>query len=124
MTYKFKIGDRVRLTEDVPIVNMDGRCVPRGSTGTVHNAVHSSIGMWSVRLDDSGFVVLFHERQFEHFVDDSAFLRSQLTARDAALDAVLDFATNEQYSMCDSPGETALRRKIVELLTLHGVHPR
>ena len=52
------------------------------------------------------------------------FLESQLAARDAALDAVLDWATNPKHSQCDSPEATILRAQVVELLAMHGVHPR
>lgn len=52
------------------------------------------------------------------------FLESQLAARDAALDAVIDWATNREYSQCDSPTATALRAQVVALLAKHGVHPR
>lgn len=48
----------------------------------------------------------------------------QLAARDAALDAVLDWATNREHSKCDSPEGTALRAQVVALLAKHGVHPR
>lgn len=51
-------------------------------------------------------------------------MKSQLAARDAALDAVLDWATNPKHSQCDSPEATALRAQVVELLAKHGVHPR
>lgn len=43
----------------------------------------------------------------------------QLAARDAALDAILDWATQ-----CDSPTATVLRAQVVALLAKHGVHPR
>lgn len=57
-------------------------------------------------------------------VKSAELARSQLAARDAALDAVLDWATNRKYSQCDSPTATALRAQVVALLATHGVHPR
>ena len=54
--------------------------------------------------------------------DDVAVLKAQLAARDAALTAVLDLASNPKHSQCDSPDVTIVRRQLADLLTKHGVH--
>lgn len=48
------------------------------------------------------------------------------TRRDAALDAVLDWATAvlDWATQSDSPEGMAMRAQIVALLAKHGVHPR
>lgn len=51
-------------------------------------------------------------------------LSKQLAARDAALDAVLNFCLNDPNMQCDSPSETRMRGRIVALLAKHGVHPK
>lgn len=63
--YKFKIDDQVRVIEEVPLINAPG-VIPVGARGVIHNAVHSRLGMWAVRLVDEGCVVLFKENQLEH----------------------------------------------------------
>lgn len=60
---------------------------------------------------DVGFVQLAHIGPVEA-PEDTALLRAQLAARDAALDAVLELATNEGY------------RPILAVLLKYGVHPK
>lgn len=122
--FKFKIGDRVRLTADVPIMGrFETVCtIQKGAIGTVHNAVHSRIGLWAVLLDANGHAVLIDGTNMEHIDGEIALLRAQLAARDAALDAVLALALKQRDG-----GDMDLERAgddMCNLLLKHGVHPK
>lgn len=60
---------------------------------------------------DVDFVHIRHVEPVEA-PEDTALLRAQLAARDTALDAVLELATNEGY------------HPILSVLLKHGVHPK
>jgi hypothetical protein len=111
----FKVGDRVTLTCDVPIrmISRDLR-LRKGENGTVIIAGTADIlTFYIVRFDSCGWEVVIEANQMVHAVDELASLRAQLAARDAALDAVLQWAS-----------ETDSAYPLLHLLFKHGVHPK
>src|ERR1700761_812804 len=91
----YKVGDRVTLSCDVPVRHPKAVLrvmLEKGERGTVVRD-HAAGELYVVRFDSYALDVIIAREQMVHAVDELALLRAQLAARDAALDAVLEFAT-------------------------------
>lgn len=117
----YKVGDRVTLTCDVPIVSLKAQVVLRkGQHGTVTGDYSNDLT--GVHFDAVGLTVLIGRNQMAHAVDELALLRAQLAARDKALDLVISFAKIVRVRENDEVKEWA--DELLALLTKHGVHPK
>lgn len=113
----YKIGDRVTLSQDVPVIAPGRNWVLRkGDSGTVSGA-HQP-GLYAVHFEAHDYTVLIGNAQMVHAVNQLTLLRAQLAARDAALDAVLTLA----QSGAEYADPQAMN--LLGVLAKHGVHPK
>lgn len=111
----YKMGDRVRLLSDLPLVGPMMGVIPAGTLGTIASN-DMQFDVWAVTFDwpVMGSVVYCDTARLEiDTTDQFALLRAQLAARDAALDAVLQW-------VAESDGADHL----LTALAKHGVHPK
>lgn len=120
----YKVGDRVRLLSDLPLVAPMMGVIPAGTLGTIASN-DMQFDVWAVTFDwpVMGLVVFCNTERLERDTTDQlALLRAQLAARDAALDAVLKFAT-QAHERPETFG-SGWGSELLVMLTKHGVNPK